>query len=126
SYACHPTVMGHDNYRYSADYPGAARRFVEAAFRGQSAPDESALALFLPACFGDLRPHLLTLEGLFRPGTDHELQVIGRMLGSEVVHVAERIASEPMPVIAVGRREVRLPYARLPAVPELRDALEGP
>jgi len=118
SYPCHPTVLGAGNLRYTADYPGAARRFVEAAYR-QSAPDGALRthALFVPPCFGNLRPHLLRPggEGAFREGTDHELTVLGRQLGSEVVRVAEAIgAGEPVGGIAAGRRPVWLPYGPAP------------
>jgi len=32
-YACHPTVLGHTNLRYSADYPAATRRVLRAALQ---------------------------------------------------------------------------------------------
>ena len=66
SYVCHATVLGHDNFRYSADYPGATRRFVEEAYRSDGGED--MVAMFLPGCFGDVRPHLLGDDGGFRGG----------------------------------------------------------
>ena len=139
-YVCHPTVLGPDNYRYSADYPGAARRFVEAAYRAENAGPAAGpasplggatdragtLALFLPGCFGNVRPALLAPEGRWRPGTDHELTVLGRWLGSEVVRVAERSPGRPVDSIAAGRREVRLAYARVADEAEIRAALDTP
>ena len=47
AYAAHPTVLSPDNTRYSADYVGAARRWLEA--RG-------VRALFLPGPLGDQAP----------------------------------------------------------------------
>ena len=67
SYACHSTVLMSANRRYSGDYPGAARRFIESAY----APSET-VAAFLPGCFGDARPHLLGPDGGFRGASDHE------------------------------------------------------
>ncbi len=134
SYPCHPTVLGASNRRYSADYPGAARRFVEQAY-GAEAPatgESQTRALFLPPCFGNLRPHLLRpgaagAEGAFREGNDYELTVLGRLLGSEVVRVAEEIPEgEAVGEIGVGRREVWLPYSRVPDEATLREALDGP
>jgi neutral ceramidase len=134
SYACHATVLGGDNTRYTADYPGAARRFVEHAYQSDgiagAAADQRAgrhdtSALFLPTCFGNLRPHLLRPDGAFRSGSDHELRVLGRLLGSEVVQVAERVVAEPVERVAIGRRDVWLPYTRVPDPVELRDALDG-
>jgi neutral ceramidase len=124
SYACHPTVLGGSSYRYSGDYPAAARRFVEQAYAGGAVG--GTRALFLPGCFGNLRPHLLRPDGSFREGTDHELTVLGRRLGSEVVRVAEAITTGPAAGLAVGRREVWLPYAPVPGVAELKAALDGP
>jgi neutral ceramidase len=123
SYACHAVVLRGENLRYSSDYPGAARRFVEQVYQ---ADGDAPYALFLAGCAGNLRPHLLAPDGTFRSGTDHELTVLGRWLGSEVVKTAEQIAGEPVPRIAVARRDVHLPYAHVPDAAELRTHLGGP
>ena len=119
SFACHSTVLMSANYRYSGDYPGAARRFIESAY----APS-GTVAAFLPGCFGDARPHLLDPDGGFRGASDHELTVLGRVLGSEVVGVAERIQCEQVEGIAVASREVVLPYSHVPDEAELRSATD--
>ena len=119
SYVCHATTLGGDNYRFSADYPGSARRVVESVYQANGG---GAKALFLPGCFGNIRPHLLRSDESFRGATDHELLVLGRLLGSEVVQTAERVVSEPVGAIAVARREVSLPYGDLPSEAELRAA----
>ncbi|HEX2514936.1 MAG TPA: hypothetical protein VH257_09555, partial [Chloroflexota bacterium] len=147
SYPCHPTVIGPSPAAWSADYPGAARRFVERAYRsegragsaGDGGADEAlrTRALFLPGCAGDLRPHLLRAagsapDGSFREGMPQELTVLGRLLGSEVVRVAEEIGGEgpdgaaERAGLGLARREVYLPYARVPEEGALRVALEGP
>jgi hypothetical protein len=123
SYACHATVLRGENYRYSGDYPGEARRFVEQALQSDG---NQAAALFLAGCSGNLRPDLRDRDGSFRSGTEHELTVLGRRLGSEAVGVAERIASEPVDRIGIARREVKIPYARVPDAAELRAHLDGP
>jgi hypothetical protein len=132
-------VIGPSPAAWSADYPGAARRFVERAYRSDGGADDAprTRALFLPGCAGDLRPHLLrpagsAPDGSFREGTPQELGVLGRLLGSEVVRVAEEIGGERPDGagmgsgLALARREAYLPYARVPAETELRAALEGP
>jgi hypothetical protein len=121
SCVCHPTALRAENRRYSGDYPGAARRLVETVY----GPGE-ARAVFLPGCFGNVRPDLRAPDGRFRAATPHETTVLGRWLGAEVVRVAERIAADRDGSLAIGRREVRLPYARLPEPSELRAALESP
>ncbi len=120
SYVCHATTMGGENFRYSADYPGSARRVVEGVYQANGGA--GTRALFLPGCFGNIRPHLLRPDESFRGATDHELLVLGRLLGSEVVQTAERVVSEPVTAIAVARREVSLPYGALPSEAELRAA----
>ncbi len=115
SFACHATVLMSANYRYSGDYPGAARRFVERAYGGRTA------GIFLPGCFGNLRPNLLTPGGSFRAGSDHELTVLGRLLGSEVVRVTERLVGEAVEGIAVASRKVPLRYSHVPDEGELRE-----
>jgi len=126
SYVCHPTVLGGNNYRYSSDYPGAARRMVEQAFSATDAGQPSCLAGFLPGCFGNVRPHLLAPDGRFREGTPHELRVLGRSLGGAVLQAAEATTAETVEGIAMATREITLPYAALPAVDDLRAALSGP
>src|SRR5581483_7334063 len=50
NYACHPSVLGPDNYEYSADYPGAMKRYIEAQIPG-------ATALFVQGGAGDINPY---------------------------------------------------------------------
>jgi neutral ceramidase len=50
NYACHPSVLGPDNYEYSADYPGAMKRYIESRIPG-------ATALFIQGGAGDVNPY---------------------------------------------------------------------
>ncbi len=50
NYACHPSILGPDNYEYSADYPGAMRRVIESQIPG-------AKALFMQGGAGDINPY---------------------------------------------------------------------
>jgi len=50
SYASHGTTMGGENYLYTADYIGSAKRMVE-----QIIP--TALASFIAGCSGDINPY---------------------------------------------------------------------
>jgi hypothetical protein len=47
SHALHPVVLGADNTLFTADFPGAVRRHLEAAHPG-------AVAIFLTGCTGDI------------------------------------------------------------------------
>lgn len=50
NYACHPSVLGPDNYDYSADYPGAMKQYIESQMPG-------ATALFIQGGAGDINPY---------------------------------------------------------------------
>ena len=50
NYACHPSVLGPDNLRFSADYPGAMKRYVESQVPG-------ATCLFVQGGAGDINPY---------------------------------------------------------------------
>jgi hypothetical protein len=50
NYACHPSVLGPDNYEYSADYPGAMKKSIEAQIPGVT-------ALFIQGGAGDINPY---------------------------------------------------------------------
>ena len=50
SYASHGTTMGGDNYLYTADYMGAAKRMVEKII-------PTALASFVAGCSADINPY---------------------------------------------------------------------
>lgn len=50
SYACHPVVMGHDNYQYSADFVGPACEVVEKELKTK--------CLFLQGGCGNINPYM--------------------------------------------------------------------
>jgi neutral ceramidase len=50
NYACHPSILGPDNLQFSADYPGAMKRYVESQIPG-------ATCLFIQGGAGDINPY---------------------------------------------------------------------
>lgn len=116
SYSCHPTVMGAANYHISADYPGQARRLVEAV----AAADGGSLALFLQGCCANVRPNLTAPDGRFRGGTFAELRRIGYALGAEVLRAAQGGVPVALAPLAAASRAVPLPLR------PLREALDLP
>ena len=131
SYTCHATVLGGTNNRVSGDYPGVAGRTVE-QFYGLG-----TTAIFLPGCFGNIRPNLTTPEGRFRAGSDEEVERIGRTLAAEVVRVSENAALQlqPRPAsergkakgkrrkgsLSVASEVFRLPYTDLPSERKVKE-----
>jgi hypothetical protein len=82
NYACHPVVLGPDNFHYSADYPGEMRRLIEQEF-GQ------AMAFFLQGAPGDINPYYDKT-----PLIEDAVSVMketGQKLGREVIRVARSI-----------------------------------
>jgi neutral ceramidase len=124
SVCCHPTSFP-TSPATNADYPGAARRVIEHAYGGETR------ALFLPGAFGNIRPNPNDGQGRFRSVTDLELERMGRVLGAEVVRVAEDVSGiprEPGVVtpawsgtggIGVDRKDVPLRYRSRPSRAQL-------
>jgi neutral ceramidase len=97
-YACHPTSVGAENDLITADYPGAARRYIEQVYR---AGPSNTFGMFLPGCFANLRPNLRGPDGGFRSATWPELDALGRQLAGAAIAAAEAagdpIATTPPP-----------------------------
>lgn len=105
-HGCHPTVLGHDNLAYSADWPGAASRRIEAELPG-------ALAIFALGAHGDIDPRTRGLQDLALEGKSvgvgfDEMERLGDELGTAVAHAAAGIKTAARPEIDVAARSVRL------------------
>lgn len=110
-YTCHPTAAG--GYHFTADYPGAARRWIETAI-------PEVKAMFLQGCCGDIRPRLVDVRGSFYRGGPAEVERLGRLLGQEVVRLLTEMETE-VPYLSIDSHEVELPLqtvAPLPVLPE--------
>jgi hypothetical protein len=86
NYACHPVVFGPDNLRYSADYPGAMARLVEASW------DDRPICFFLQGAPGDINP-LLDKTPLAE-NAEVEMRQVGETLGREVARVSRSIQTQ--------------------------------
>jgi hypothetical protein len=80
-YACHPVVLGPDNYEYSADYVGTARATVEEALQ--------TTCLFLQGACGDINPYMDKTP--LDAGGVEEMRKMGRSLGELVVATARQV-----------------------------------
>jgi hypothetical protein len=106
-HGCHPTVLGHDNLAYSADWPGAAIRFIEGRF-----PD--ALAMFAPSGHADVDPRTrglldLAVEGQSVGASYDETVRLGVEVGKAVVACADRITTRDRDVVGADVAVVRVP-----------------
>lgn len=92
---CHPTTFGWDNMKISSDYPGAAKRHVQAALPG-------AIAMFVNTTEGDVVPLTSERRDALDPrgytGTDPSCaDTLGRLLADEVVRTVSALTSDPGP-----------------------------
>jgi neutral ceramidase len=86
NYACHPVVLGPDNFSYSADYPGEMRRTVEQAMLHDS------MAFFLQGAPGDINP-FYDKTPLIEDAVG-VMKETGQKLGLEAVRVARSIQTK--------------------------------
>lgn len=92
SYACHPVTLGRAP-QYSADYPGALIRELNAY---------GIRALYLNGCCGDINP--LSNSVQWGSGTVETLRIYGRDLAAAFRRAAEtEVAWEPGPIRACSR-----------------------
>ncbi len=76
NYACHATVLEHDNLDYSADFPGAAMRFVERNLGGAG--------VYMQGCCGNINPVWMRHDFA-------EVERIGGILGAAATRVAHEV-----------------------------------
>jgi len=103
----HPTVLGHENLAWSADWPGAAAARIREAFPG-------AVPIFLLGAHGDVDPRTRGLQDLALSGQSvgagfEACAALGREVGDTVVAAAGRATlHEDLPIDA---RSARVPLA---------------
>jgi hypothetical protein len=83
NYACHPTVLGSDNLRYSADFIGPMAATIAASFGGKP------VCFFLQGAAGDINPYF---DGTpLDQGAVEKRDWTGHELGAEAARVARGI-----------------------------------
>lgn len=129
NYACHATVLEHDNLRYSADFPGAAASLVEHVVGGT--------CLFMQGTCGDVNPVWMRhdfdetrrvggIVGAAAARTALELRPLGEGQWCINLSWSEEVPVEPAPgavlsgySFAAARTLVDLPRKVLPDVAEI-------
>lgn len=106
-HGCHPTALGHDNREYSADWPGAASREIEAALPG-------ALAVFALGAHGDVDPRTRGLLDLAVSGQSvgvgyEEMAALGREVGTAAAAAAAALAPDADAPVQVEEARMVLP-----------------
>jgi hypothetical protein len=100
NYAVHGTVLGPANTQISGDLPGATSSVVEQHYGG------AVVSPWTSAAAGDQDP-------IYRVGTDfRNVAALGRILGEEVIRVADSIRTSPRGRIRGAQRVVTCPGKR--------------
>ncbi len=104
NYSVHGTVMGPRNYEITGDLPGVTARYVEEHF------GDRVVALWTSGASGDQ-------NAIYGPGTDFgRMTILGRILGEEVVKVAEqRLRTWTRVPLRTAQRVVTCPGRKLTA-----------
>ncbi len=102
NFAVHGTVMGQQNMRITGDLPGAAARFVERELGGE------VVAPWTSGAAGDQ-------NAIYGPANDFDqLEVLGQILGEEIVRVARAIKTSPrVPAVRGAQKVVTCPGQKL-------------
>ncbi|MGD9723807.1 MAG: neutral/alkaline non-lysosomal ceramidase N-terminal domain-containing protein [Pirellulales bacterium] len=98
-YACHPVVMGGDNYQYSADYVGTACDLVEKELQTK--------CLFLQGACGNINPYM-DKTPLDQGGVE-EMRKMGRALGELLTKTARDTSTA-----AAARPSIQFQARKLP------------
>lgn len=112
-YACHPTTKSGSDGFISADYPGIARTKIERELRCKA-------ALFMPGCFGNVRPRLLSPQGGFASATPEQLDACGQELADAVCNAASATRTVAANELSAAQRGVALKFGAAKSVKELR------
>jgi hypothetical protein len=100
NYAVHATVLGPGNLQISSDIAGATSRFVEQHYGRQ------LVSPWTSGAAGDQDP-------IYRVGTDfRNVAALGRLLGEEVIRVAEATTAQPRGRIRGVQKVVTCPGKR--------------
>jgi hypothetical protein len=118
-FSCHPTSKSGSDGIISPDYPGFARAEIEKTL--------GCPALFMPGCFGNVRPNLLSETGGFASATEDQLIELGRALAKGVCNAAKAIRTSPISTgIEAAQTTLTLPFAAPAPEAELKAIAEDP
>lgn len=104
NYSCHPTVLGYDNYLYSADFVGYACEILKLSFGKNFVP------LYLSGACAEVSTRFTRKNQTFQ-----EAKRLGYMLGSKALFLLNSLGQEEELTEASSLvREVQLPLRKLP------------
>jgi neutral ceramidase len=97
NWPCHATTNGQDNYQITADWPGAAARFIK-----KQTGDETVVAITAGAS-GDINP-------IYGPGNDfNEIEAVGYHVGKVAWETFNKIETHPAESLAALTSTITFP-----------------
>ena len=129
NYACHATVLEHDNLLYSADFPGAAAALVEHALGGTAIYMQGACGNINPAWmrhdFAEVR-RVGGIVGAAAARLGYELRAVGEGQSCVNLSWSEELPVESAPgslldnvSLASARTFLELPYRAMPDLDQM-------
>ena len=112
NYGVHGTVLGSRNMLITGDLPGATSRFVEAQLGGD------VIVPWTSGAAGDQNPIYRTEDDF--GGSIGSLDILGQILGEEVIRVAKEIRTSERTRISALQRETSCPGKKNPPGPRFR------
>jgi hypothetical protein len=112
-FSCHPTTKQGSEGFISSDFPGVARREIEARMQ--------CPALFLQGCCGNVRPQI---NGSFASATKEQLDSVGRELAQGVMRATRFMATRPASGVSAQEAELYLPFGNGKTEPDLEQLMK--
>ena len=107
NYACHADTLGSTSNIITAEFPGAARRFIETAL-----PETTAI--YLPGCEAEINPNVTDERGEFF-GTYADVLRLGQELGDGVLAALETAPPALLdPTLDCHLTDIFLPLSEIP------------
>ncbi|HEX8521839.1 MAG TPA: neutral/alkaline non-lysosomal ceramidase N-terminal domain-containing protein [Tepidisphaeraceae bacterium] len=113
TFSCHPTTKVGSEGVISPDYPGVARAHIESTL--------GCAALFLPGCFGNIRPQI---DGSFASASREQLDHVGNELGHAVSRATRYITTRPSATLSAQEVELVLPFGSSKGESELQQLMQ--
>jgi hypothetical protein len=118
-YACHPTVLGHANLAWSADYPAAARRVLRAGLAATEDVETPPVVVFLQGAAGDVSTRFTRRGSTFAEADRQGGMLAGAFLRG--VLAGSPVPGDTAPVVLRG--ECTVPTRTLPSAAEAAETL---
>jgi neutral ceramidase len=106
NYGCHPTVLGYQNLKYSADYPGAARALLHKIY-------PKTVFMFTNGASGDVSTRFSRRDQSFA-----EVERMGYILGGETLKVMQTILTQPTQKLETRNASIELNFRPFPSANE--------